>query len=176
MRLFIILILSISFTQELQIEGDLTVSGEINSAVIDSLQNQITEINSIVANLVESVNSNYGYRLLDFNQQSQTIWGDPYVENELIYEISFEPGTVEQLLRVEFRCNQNGWLTVYYGIVGNETSVGSFGWGDFDSSNQHWVTIPIENELINETTRLTIYVTRPEAGNFTIGDLFIWGK
>jgi hypothetical protein len=51
MRYFLILLLTISFTQELQVEGDLTVSGAINSAVIDSLQNEIFILNSMIESL-----------------------------------------------------------------------------------------------------------------------------
>ena len=44
-----LIIMNIAVLQELQIEGDLTVSGDINSAVIDSLQDQITILNSVIA-------------------------------------------------------------------------------------------------------------------------------
>jgi hypothetical protein len=52
MRYIFILLLTISFTQELQIEGDLTVSGDINSAIIDSLQNEISSLNGLVDSLL----------------------------------------------------------------------------------------------------------------------------
>ena len=47
-----LIIMNIAVMQELQIEGDLTVSGDINSAVIDSLQDQITILNSVIDSLL----------------------------------------------------------------------------------------------------------------------------
>ena len=47
--IFLILLLTIPFAQELQVEGDLTVSGDINSAVIDSLQAEIENLQNILS-------------------------------------------------------------------------------------------------------------------------------
>jgi hypothetical protein len=47
-----ILLLNISIMQELQVEGDLTVTGDIHSAVIDSLQNEISILNGLVDSLL----------------------------------------------------------------------------------------------------------------------------
>jgi hypothetical protein len=52
MRFIFILLITFSFTQELQVEGDLTVSGDIHSIVIDGLQNQITILNSTIDSLL----------------------------------------------------------------------------------------------------------------------------
>jgi len=42
--ILVLIIMNIAVMQELQVEGDLTVSGEINSAVIDSLRNEIENL------------------------------------------------------------------------------------------------------------------------------------
>ena len=47
--IFLILLLTIPFAQELQVEGDLTVSGDINSAVIDSLQAEIENLQNLLS-------------------------------------------------------------------------------------------------------------------------------
>jgi hypothetical protein len=54
--ILVFIIMNIAVMQELQVEGDLTVSGEINSAVIDSLQNQISDLNTIIESLINQLN------------------------------------------------------------------------------------------------------------------------
>jgi hypothetical protein len=46
--ILVLIIMNIAVMQELQIEGDLTVSGDINSAVIDSLQAEIENLQNLV--------------------------------------------------------------------------------------------------------------------------------
>jgi hypothetical protein len=46
--IYVILFCSLMIAQEFQVEGDLTVSGDINSAVIDSLQAEIESLQNIV--------------------------------------------------------------------------------------------------------------------------------
>jgi hypothetical protein len=46
--IILILFINLAIFQELQVEGDLTVSGNINSAVIDSLQAEIESLQNIV--------------------------------------------------------------------------------------------------------------------------------
>ena len=63
-----LIIMNIAVLQELQIEGDLTVSGDINSAVIDSLQDQITILNSVIDSLL-AVQSVSVLELVEFDIQ-----------------------------------------------------------------------------------------------------------
>ena len=46
--IYLILFCGLMNAQELQVEGDLTVSGDIHSAVIDSLQAEIENLQNLV--------------------------------------------------------------------------------------------------------------------------------
>jgi len=47
--IIVILFINLAVFQELQVEGDLTVSGDINSAVIDSLQAEIENLQNLLS-------------------------------------------------------------------------------------------------------------------------------
>ncbi len=51
-KLSFIILISLIWSQELQVDGDLTVSGEIHSAIIDSLQNEISLLNSMIDSIL----------------------------------------------------------------------------------------------------------------------------
>jgi hypothetical protein len=174
MRYFLILLFTFTFTQELQVEGDLTVSGDINSAIIDSLQNQVLELNLMLTELLESNNINSGYGLIA-NPQGGFYQSNQY-EDSILFETTFEAGSLEQILHIEFYSSSTGNLRFYFGAVGSEIQIGSFNQYLLSSSKQFWVNYPIGEELINETTRLYIFAPGDGSGSTSISQLFIWGN
>jgi hypothetical protein len=60
--IILILFINLAIFQELQVEGDLTVSGNINSAVIDSLQAEIENLQNLLSESSGAIKT----RIIDF--------------------------------------------------------------------------------------------------------------
>ena len=106
--IILILFINLAVSQELQVDGNLTVTGDINSMVIDSLQNQLTDLNLMLIELLESNNNNSGYGLIDHPQGS--FYQTNQFEDSVLYETTFEPGSLEQILHIEFYSSASGRL------------------------------------------------------------------
>jgi hypothetical protein len=186
MRYLVILLLTFTFTQELQVEGDLTVSGDINSAVIDSLHSDISNLYSIIDSLYSMVNTNKPIKLITYNMDMLI----PSEEgmNIVLFDTTFTSNEFEEFVRVELNVFsgtiQGAVFNLFFGPIGFEEEQGSFHCDNtagsdtnFDNYNpQLWWNIPIINGIGNEQIRL--YITVSNQGNFIgrISKLFIWGR
>jgi hypothetical protein len=184
--IYLILFCGLMTAQEFQVEGDLTVSGEIQSATTDSIRSDINELYSIIDSLYSLVNANKPIKLITYNMNMLLPTEDGW--NIVVFDTTFTSNEFEEFIRVELNVFsdtiQGAGFNLYFGPIGFEEEQGNFHCDDtagsntnFDNYNpQLWWNIPIINDIGNEQIRLYITVSNQIPFNGRISKLFIWGR
>jgi hypothetical protein len=111
--ILVLIIMNIAVMQELQVEGDLTVSGEINSSIIESLQNEISILNGLVDSL------------LNIQSITETVFLE--VEIELLTSLGGSWGEDSYIDISDLTDSQNNFFKVHLLSVTNNS-----GWGGLE--------------------------------------------
>ena len=178
-----LLTLSLLFSQELEVEGDLKVTGTVESATIDSMQVIIDSLALKLTALEDSGN----YRLI--NYQLEDVWASTENEETIVYELIIPPNTVKEFLDVKVDIlsgNTSGaHVYCYFGELDNEIEYGAIRGhtnmsnnSDYNTYNpQGWVVIPLNEEIVTLTTRLYLTATY-QLGWYHGGvdKVFVFGK
>ena len=119
----IFLIFSLSIAQEFSIDGDLSVSGNINNSTIDSLKLVIESLE----NSLESIQSGYGERFIELT--IQTDYGEGYV----LFDFDDAIGSNNNWYKLE-PVHVLAWdgIQGYFNIQMDDTN----GWGRIDVNKQ----------------------------------------
>jgi len=124
MKKFLIILLAFSFTQELEVDGDLTVVGSINSPTIDAL---------------EGMKASRIYRHIQPSDGSTFIL---YVPENKMWRIEFWGGAID--------CDQS-WVAVNGAIVGLADLIDPYG-GNTNRSNFTPITLMAGDVISNNIT------------------------
>ncbi len=185
-KLSILLFISLIWAQELQVDGDLTVTGNIQSATIASLQNEINNLYGIIDSLFSVVNTKEPIKLIAYNMDLLL----PTEEGNdiIVYDTTFTSSEFEEFVRVELNVfsgyNQGAIFRLFFGPIGFEESQGYLSGTDGVHSNsdfinynpQLWWNVPIIDGINNQQLRLYITTSNYSPYLGGISKLFIWGR
>ena len=178
-------------SQELQVEGDLNVTGTIESITIDSLKNEINILNGNIDSLFTLYNSVKPIRLL--GHQIDLIIPEDEGMEVVVFDTTFSPNIIQEFIRVELNTwtnyntglyNTGLYLNAYYGLSGSEESQGIlrvFGPGTGGQEGYNYIpqlswNIIVEPEFIDQPLRLYITMSNEVDHRGGISKLFIWGR
>ncbi len=189
--LLILFFIGILFAQELQVDGNLTVTGNIQSVTIDSLQNEVNILNGKVDSLFTLLNSIRPLRLID--HQLDLITPESGQTEVVIFDTTYSPFTFEEFVRVELNTwtnfmtgyyNTGVYLTAYFGTSGSEVNQGTLivesdgtgGEQGYNYTPQLWWNIITDPQIIDQPLRLYIIISNGNDHRGGISKLFIWGR
>ena len=93
-QLFILTLFSVAFTQELKVEGDLNVSGNILNSKIDSLEWMVNQLQAQISILL-----NYQpFKVFDIDNEYRQ--NDSYSGWQVIYDTIITPNFFEDFIKV----------------------------------------------------------------------------